>query len=164
MMLVIVSGIYGITVYATLPDQLSDNRSAMTKSQMIDVITKLDRQLQVSAQPLSHSDTEIVRLSLKEDPFRAGLLRRLSGSDRGCRNARALRELRSRLALATGPDESALDSVVQLLERKAAALMRIRSAMRIRALLEVWLFVHVPITFALIAALIVHIISVFFYW
>jgi hypothetical protein len=53
---------------------------------------------------------------------------------------------------------------VQLLERKSAALMRIRSAMRIRALLEVWLFVHVPITFALIAALIVHIISVFFYW
>jgi pSer/pThr/pTyr-binding forkhead associated (FHA) protein len=51
---------------------------------------------------------------------------------------------------------------VQLLERKAAALMRIRSAMRIRALLEVWLFVHVPITFALIAALFVHIISVFF--
>jgi hypothetical protein len=164
MMLVILSGIYGITVYATLPDQLSDNRSAMTKSQMIDVITKLDRQLQVAAQPLSHGDTEIVRLSLKEDPFRAGLFRRLSGSDRGCRNARALRELRSRLALATGPDESALDSVVQLLERKAAALMRIRSAMRIRALLEVWLFVHVPITFALIAALIVHIISVFFYW
>ena len=103
-------------------------------------------------------------MSLREDPFRAGLFRRLSGSDRGCRNARALRELRARVALATGPDESALDAVVQLLERKSAALMRIRSAMRIRALLEVWLFVHVPITFALIAALIVHIISVFFYW
>ncbi len=87
MMLVIASGIYGIAVYSTLPDELSDNRSAMTKSQMIDVITKLDRQLQVAAQPLTHSDTEIVRRSLKEDPFRAGLFRRLSGSDRGCRNA-----------------------------------------------------------------------------
>jgi len=164
MMLVILSGVYGITVYATLPDELSDNRSAMTKSQMIDVITKLDRQLQLAAQPLGHADTEVVSLSLREDPFRAGLLRRLSGSERGCRNARAVEQLRARLATATGDEEDALRAVVQLLERKAAALMRIRRAMRIRAMLEVWLFIHVPITFALIAALAVHIISVFFYW
>jgi hypothetical protein len=164
MMLVILSGIYGIVVYSTLPDELSDNRGSMTKSQMIDAVTKLDRQLQVAAQPLAVEDTEIVRLSLREDPFRAGLFRRLSGSDRACRNAKALRRLRARLATATGAEEDALQTVVQLLDRKAAALARIRSAMRIRALLEVWLFVHVPITFALIAALIVHIISVFFYW
>ena len=41
---------------------------------------------------------------------------------------------------------------------------RIRQQMRIRALLEVWLYVHVPLTFALIAALAAHIVSVFFYW
>ena len=33
-----------------------------------------------------------------------------------------------------------------------------------KALLEFWLYVHVPATFALIAALMAHIISVFFYW
>jgi hypothetical protein len=103
-------------------------------------------------------------MSLREDPFRAGVFRRLSGNERGCRNARALSELRARMAIATDSEEDALSAVVQLLERKAAALSRIRRAMRIRALLEIWLFVHVPITFALIAALIVHIISVFFYW
>ena len=43
-------------------------------------------------------------------------------------------------------------------------LSRIRQQMRIRALLEVWLYVHVPLTFALIAALAAHIVSVFFYW
>jgi hypothetical protein len=164
MMVVIVSGIYGISVYASLPDQLSDNRSSMTKAQMLDAVTKLDRQLQLAAQPLSHEDTEIVSLSLREDVFKAGLFRRLSGNERRCRNARAVRELRARIATATGPEEDALRGVVQLLERKAAALARIRKAMRIRALLEVWLYVHVPITFALIAALVVHIISVFFYW
>ena len=164
MMLVIVSGIYGITVYATLPDELSNNRSSMTKSQMLDAITKLDRQLQLAAQPLSHEDTQIVTRSLREDVFRAGLFRRLSANERNCGNGRAVRALRARLATATGPEEDALHGVVQLLERKAQALTRIRKAMRIRALLEVWLFVHVPITFALIAALVVHIISVFFYW
>jgi hypothetical protein len=51
-----------------------------------------------------------------------------------------------------------------LLERKAAALARIRHHLRIKALLEIWLYVHVPATFALIAALGAHIFSVFFYW
>ena len=51
-----------------------------------------------------------------------------------------------------------------LLERKEAALARVRQHLRIKGLLEVWLYVHVPATFALIAALIAHIVSVFFYW
>ena len=45
-----------------------------------------------------------------------------------------------------------------------AALARIRQHLRLKALLEIWLYIHVPLTFALIAALFVHIFSVFFYW
>jgi hypothetical protein len=44
------------------------------------------------------------------------------------------------------------------------ALARLRQHLRIRGLLEIWLYAHVPLTFALIAALSAHIISVFFYW
>jgi hypothetical protein len=36
--------------------------------------------------------------------------------------------------------------------------------MRLKALLEIWLYVHVPATFALLAALAAHIVSVFYYW
>jgi hypothetical protein len=36
--------------------------------------------------------------------------------------------------------------------------------MRITAMLEVWLFIHIPATFALLAALTAHIVSVFVYW
>ncbi|HEX8216830.1 MAG TPA: hypothetical protein VF577_05130 [Allosphingosinicella sp.] len=164
MMLVILSGIYGIAVYATLPDALSDNRAEMTRPQMIDAVDKIDRQLQLAAQPLSVEDTEIVRLSLSEDPFRGGLIRRLSGHYPRCRNSRALRAMRARLAGASPEEDAALTSVVQLLERKGTALGRIRRHLRIKALLEVWLFVHVPLTFATIAALAAHIVSVFFYW
>ena len=162
MMIVILSGIYGIVVYSTLPEALSDNRSEMTRSQMIDTIAKLDRQIDIAAQLLE--DTETVRSSLREDPFRAGIFARLSGSDRNCLNARALTEMRSRLATATGEQEDAIRSVVQLLERKAAALARVRRQLKIKSRLEVWLYIHVPTTFALIAALFVHILSVFFYW
>ncbi|HYJ28837.1 MAG TPA: hypothetical protein VEW25_00670 [Allosphingosinicella sp.] len=158
MMLVIVSGLYGIAVYATLPDALSSNSAETTRPQMIDAVVKLDQQLQIAAQPLSSDDAAIVRLSLEEDPFRAGLVRRLAGNHSNCRNARALKLMR---ATEAGADAA---RVVDLLESKSVALARIRRHLRIRALLEVWLYVHVPLTFATIAALAAHIVSVFFYW
>ncbi|HEX8655293.1 MAG TPA: hypothetical protein VF693_08745 [Allosphingosinicella sp.] len=158
MMLVILSGVYGISVYATLPDELSDNRAEMTRPQMIDAVVKVDQQLRAAAQPLDEDEATIVRLSLAEDPFRGGLVRRLTGNHSNCRNAAALRAMRARSAT---PDTA---RIVDLLERKAAALGRIRRHVRIRALLEVWLYVHVPLTFATIAALIAHVVSVFLYW
>jgi hypothetical protein len=164
MIMVVLSGLYGITVYATLPPELGGSRSDMTRPQMIDAVMKLDRQLRTAAQPLGHDDTGIVQLSLGDDAFGGGLYRRLSGRYPRCRTVLALAGMRRRLAVATGEQAEALDSVVGLLERKAAALARIRQHLRIKALLEVWLYVHVPLTFALIAALAAHVVSVFFYW
>src|SRR3569833_1319907 len=130
MMLVILSGLYGVIVYHALPARLSTSRSEMTRPQMIDAIQKLDRQLQLAAQPLGHEDTAIVSLSLKQNVFGAGLFRRLSGSYPRCRTAFALAEMRRRLAGATREQADALETVVGLLERKSAALDRLRKHLR----------------------------------
>jgi hypothetical protein len=164
MMLVILSGIYGILVYAALPQGLSDARSEMTGPQMIDAVTSLDKQIKGAAQPLSDADSEVVLGSLGEDAFGGGVWRRLSGSYPRCGNRRALQIMRGRLAEASGKQATAIEQVVTLLERKAAALQRVRGYVQRRALLEIWLFVHIPLTFALIAALLAHVVSVFFYW
>lgn len=164
MMLVILSGVYGISVYALLPQGLSDSRSEMTGPQMIEAVNSLDKQIQISAQPLSDEDSAVVVGSLGEDPFGGGVWRRLSGAYPRCGNADALAIIRVRHDDAAGKEEQALEQVLQLLEKKAAALQRLRGYIRRRALLEVWLFIHIPLTFVLIAALIAHIISVFFYW
>jgi hypothetical protein len=163
MMLVIVSGIYGISVYAVLPQGLSDSRSEMTGPQMIEAVRNLDKQIRISAQPLSDQDSEVVVGSLGEDPFGGGAWRRLTGSNPRCRNLAALRYMRERQQEG-GRTAAAVEQVVGLLEKKAAALQRLRGYIQRRALLEVWLFVHIPLTFVLIVALIAHIISVFFYW
>lgn len=161
MMLVILSGLWGVAAYATLPEALSNSRSEMTRPQMIDAVAAIDRQLRAAAQPLGEADAEAVLRALADDPFRAGPFRRLSASPRGCRTDATLVKLRAR---ATGAEAEALQPVVALLERKSSALARIRHYLRLRALLEIWLYVHVPLTFALIAALAAHIFSVFFYW
>ena len=160
MMLVILSGLYGVIVYATLPAALSNNRDEMTQMQMLEAIRAFDRQLHSAAQPLTPEDTAPVLAALDEDPFAGGIGARLSGRYPNCATAAALRTL----SLSNGSDREAREKVVGLLKQKEAALTRLRRHLKIRALLEIWLYVHVPLTFALIAALSAHIISVFFYW
>lgn len=164
MMLTIVSGIYGIWVYATLPKRLSDSSVEFTRLQMLEAAEKLDRQLQLAAQPLAVEETRIVQWSLDDDSCRGGLIARLSGHYPRCQTALARIALSDRIEAAPDNQKQAINAAVKLLERKEAVLSRIRQQMRIRALLEVWLYLHVPLTFALIAALAAHIISVFFYW
>jgi hypothetical protein len=48
--------------------------------------------------------------------------------------------------------------------RKQELVARARRAVALKARLDVWLYVHVPLSIALIAALVAHIVSVFFYW
>ena len=160
MLAVIASGLYGVSVYALLPAELSNSRAGMTRPQMVGALLTLDRQLEAAAQPLGGQEAEAVRRAIGDDPLRAGLFSRLTGFHPGCRTVRALRRIHRSAAAEEG---EALEKVASLLQRKAAVLAQIRRHLRIKALLEVWLYVHVPLTFALIAALAAHIVSVFFY-
>lgn len=159
MMLVILSGMFGIWAYASLPRALSDNREQMTQGQMIEALRALDRQLNDAAQPLDRARSDMVIAALTQDHFAGGLARRLSGHYPNCATQAAV----SALSMA-GEEDAALNRVEKLLVRRKAMLDRLRRQMRIKAMLEVWLYVHVPATMALLAALTAHIISVFYYW
>ena len=73
----------------------------------------------------------------------------------GLREARAFQPRRA---------DDPLDRVDALLTRKQGMLDRLRRHLKLKSWLQAWLYVHVPMTFALIAALSAHIVSVFFYW
>ncbi len=161
MLVVIGSGVFGIVVYSTLPTALSANREEMTESQMVEGIAAVDRQLHDAAQPLSMTYSDLVLAALNEDPFRQGLWRRLSGKYRGGATELAIAACESAGPI---PADPAIARVEALLRRRKAQLDRMRRHLRLKALLEVWLYVHVPVTIALLAALTAHVISVFYYW
>jgi hypothetical protein len=164
MMFVIISGIFGVIGYSTLPQAMSNNRAEMTEKQMLESLRSIDRQLHDAAQPLTQTQAELVRQSLDQDPFGGGILRRLSGVYPNCATRYAQSEIRRETAYKPNIDNDPVEKVDVLLTRKEAMLARVRRHLRLKALLEIWLYVHVPVTFALIAALIAHIVSVFFYW
>ena len=163
MMLVILSGLFGIVAYARIPQAMSLNRAETTQAQMLDTLRGLDRQIHETAQPLGAAHAAIVRQSLENCDVAGSLKSRLSGLHPRCGNRAALRELRDELRK-NPPDKDMLAQLVFLLERKEATLAQARRHIRYKTLLEIWLYVHVPATFALIAALAAHIVSVFFYW
>jgi hypothetical protein len=159
MMLVILSGVYGIVVYATLPQALSHNRRELTQAQMVESLAAIDRQLEQAAQPLGRDDADLVIAALEQDPFAPGVVPRLTGRYRRCRTERALDTFAG-----DGIIDPAHDRVVTLLRKRDAQLEQIRRHMRLKAMLEVWLYIHVPMTVALLAALTAHVVSVFYYW
>jgi hypothetical protein len=161
MMLVVLSGLSGVVVYSVLPAQLSANGSDMTQAQMIEGLRALDRQLLDAAQPLETRLSQAVLAAVGETPLKLGLRGRLAGGPRRSLNQAALDAI-GRYSRTAG--NNAPERVEKLLERRRSALDRIYRHMRLRALLEVWLFVHVPATIALLAALVAHIVSVFYYW
>jgi hypothetical protein len=168
MMFVIISGIYGIYFYATLPDNLSNNRAdgdgAVTERMMIEQLRSLDRQLHDAAQPLDPAQAGLVQASLEQDPFAGNFFQRIGNSYSGCETRAAMAELRRMRAYQPRMGDDPLDKVDGLLQRKESTLARLRKHLQIKAMLQVWLYVHVPMTFALLAALSAHIFSVFFYW
>lgn len=164
MLLVIASGIFGISVYATVPQAMSNNRDQMSEAQMLNALSAVDRQLHDAAQPLESEQAAWVQSSLTDNPFGDSVFARLSGRASHCATMRAETALRSVAETQADIARAPLDKVIALLGRKLAMLSRVRKHLRYKALLEIWLYVHIPLTFALIAALIAHIVSVFFYW
>jgi len=157
MLLVIASGIYGIIAYSTLPVAMSRERDQQTRPELIEGLRAIDRQLIEAAQPLGTAQAEAVLAATAQSPFDASLRERLAAHPRHCATRAALDAL-------AGVTSDAAERVRGLLSRRLALLARIRAQMRMRALLEVWLHIHVPMTVALLAALTAHIVSVFYYW
>jgi hypothetical protein len=164
MMIVILSGAYGICAYTILPKQLSANRGDMTQVEMLDNLRSIDRQLHDATQPLSAELANIIGASLNDDPFAGSVLARLKNHYPSCPTHSAFETVgaASRNKAAGNVDDIA--RAAQLLSRKVTALANIRRHLQLKAQLEIWLYFHVPLTFALIAALIAHVVSVFFYW
>jgi len=164
MMLVIASGALGIWAYATLPQRLHGNRGETTRKQMLEALESLDKQLHELALPLDRAGAQTVRLSLEETELGGGFWRRLTGSYGDCANTRALQRLKALPAPAEPRQAEALAKIATVMEQKRDVLGLARRQMQITAVLEGWLFVHIPATFALLAALTAHIVSVFTYW
>jgi hypothetical protein len=158
MCVVIFSGIFGVFAYARYPRLMTQNRESQTMAQMQAQVTAIDAELRRRVMPLDDRMTRIIRDSIDGTPIGGSRWRQMSGHYPDCGTARAIAELRTR------PDgnEETWRLLRAKLDEKGALVARLRRDVRYKALMDIWLYLHVPLTFALLAALTAHIIAIFY--
>lgn len=180
MALVVASGIVGVVAYVRLPAEMSRNRQSLTHEQMLAEIADLDQRALRLASSLPPAFRDAVVSNRDRTRVGGGALALLAGADRsqvvlpggGGAHVTAnpdqsalLDWLGAELARSTvGERTRALSELLSLTSARRVALRRLRRDAQVRAWLDAWLYVHVPLTTALLAALIAHVVSVFLYW
>ena len=164
MCLVIASGAFGVFCYSRYPRLMTDNRHGTTMPQMLGRIAALNDALRTGVMTLDDATARLVTGATESTILGGSWRQQLSGRYPSCATALALVEL-DRAAAGADPDRQvALRQVRVLLDEKAQLLARARRDIRYKGMMDIWLYFHVPVSFALLAALLAHVVSVFFYW
>lgn len=131
---------------------------------MFSEIAELDHEcIEVGAQ-LTDEIRDVVLYASEKTSIGGSVWRQLIGTDPEYATQNALNKLRD-IARKLPPSQAeAGRQLLTLLGRKSELVQRARTDVQYKAMMDIWLYVHVPLTFALMFALITHIISVFFYW
>lgn len=164
MCVVIASGVFGVLCYARYPRLMTENRGNMTMQQMLGRIASLNEELRAGALPLDDATTDLVERAVETTMIGGSVMRQLSGNYAGCTTAAAIAAMDASTAEVPPELQEARRQVRVFLGEKAALLTRIRRDVRIKAMMDIWLYFHVPVTFALLAALLAHVVSIFFLW
>lgn len=186
MCVVVASGIFGVLVYVRYPQFLSSNRGSQTKAQLIADLADLDARCLRVAAGMPAEFGEALRANRDRTLIGGSALALLAGRDRSVillpTVAGAAGPLRYEQV--ANPDQGALldwlgqrlaasgdgglsrqlQELLSLIGARRTLLARLRRDAQLKAWLEVWLYVHVPLSFGLLAALLAHVLSVFIYW
>jgi len=164
MLLVVASGFYGVFVYLRVPQAMTTNLGEDTVQSILLRVADLDRDMREKALSLPDELFALIDRTVSQTRLGGSLARLVTGRDPSCPTAQAVErwpELAKRL---TGEAARLDKEVYALLLQKNELLGRIRRDLRHQAILDLWLYVHVPLAFALLAALVAHVVSVFIYW
>ncbi|HQW82739.1 MAG TPA: hypothetical protein PLQ74_12850 [Pseudomonadota bacterium] len=188
MLLVIASGLFGLFTYLRYPALMTRNRDNTTRQAMLDEIVELDQQalsLADAVDPKIHGAVlrSNERIRIGGSAWR--LLRPREDTDSAIDQVRAYLEQRDAEQRSDGntrdmptmfamvdflsshaadSKNEALRKLMDVLARKKTVTTRLSRDLQLQALMEIWLYLHVPLSFALLGALTAHIVSVFFYW
>ena len=177
MMLVVVSGFVGVWAYLHFPDVLTANTGGKTRADLYREVAEIDNQLLRHAEHLGRELETAVASAIERTVAGGGLMSQLRAVDHSMvalpgqgivsnRDQQPILELVVDALSQTSHRERAshLREASNLFGARRHLLRRIRRDIQIQGLLRFWLYFHVPLAFACVAALVVHVISVFVYW
>ncbi|MGH8121573.1 MAG: hypothetical protein ACREPT_02245 [Rudaea sp.] len=192
MLAVIFSGFFGVYTYLRYPALMTRNRDSATRDAMLEEIVDIDQNALALADGIDPKVHAIVLRSIERTRLGGGVwsqLRARDGSDSALTSLQHAMEERRKHSPASNRSSmstrsmptlffmvdflardvsdkqaEALRKLIDMITRKKGLATKVARDMQYQAIMEVWLYIHVPLSFALLAALIAHIVSSFFYW
>jgi hypothetical protein len=182
LLLVVVSGCWGVYAYARYPGLIIRQRGNVSRSDLIDEIHQLDGRALKVAMMLPADVHDLVADTIHRTQVGGTIWAMLRGYDEstmllpapsgaGARivsnhSQRALIEvLAGRLAAQTDSTEiGKMHTLLDIVARKATLVGKLQRDVQLQGLIQFWLYLHLPLCFALLVALVAHVIAVFFYW
>ena len=132
--------------------------SSRLDKRFIDSDDEIERELSMS---LDDFTVDLMTKAIEETVIGKSFIIKLKGVDPDCHTSLARKHLREKKF---SGNNKIREQLLSKLTRKEKILDQLRNDLKMRSLLQIWLYIHVPFTFAALAALIIHIFSVFYYW
>ena len=177
MLIVCLSGIYGVWAYQHYPALIDRNNLSQTRGALIDQLHHLDQDITGSLTRHDPGVASIVQGAIERTTLPNRWLDTLRGIDHSevLLPGKGLVSNTNMTALidylieqieqgAQGDTALNLQSLVGALGERASLISRIKEDLRLVTLTRIWLTIHIPIAFAAVAAVIIHVIAVFLYW
>lgn len=177
MLIVCFSGIYGVWAYQHYPALIDRNNLSQTRGALIDQLLALDQEIAASLTRHEPHIASMVQGSLERTALADRWLDILRGNDRSevLLPGKGLVPNKDMTALidylieqieqgAQGDTALNLQSLITSLSERATLISRIKEDLRLVTLTRIWLIVHIPLAFAAVVAVIIHVIAVFLYW
>ena len=177
MLIVCFSGIYGVWAYQHYPALIDRNNLSQTRGALIDQLLALDQEIAASLTRHEPHIASMVQGALERTTLADRWLDILRGEDRSevLLPGKGLVPNENMTTLvdylieqieqgAQGDTALNLQSLITSLGERATLISRIKEDLRLVTLTRIWLIVHIPLAFAAVVAVIIHVIAVFLYW
>jgi hypothetical protein len=164
MLAVIFSGFYGIYSYVRFPSMITGNMADDSFDSIMLKISTLDSEARKIAMRLPDNLVQAVQAAAQGTIIGGGVWNQVTGRQRNCPTTAALNIIQKGGADLKGDAAKHNHELYSVMLQRKRLVDRARSDISYRARMSIWLFFHVPLSIALLAALAAHIISVFFYW
>ena len=193
MVLVVTSGLIGAVSYSTYPALITTNQAQSNSDAWIDEVTELNEQALKLSDRISPEVHRVVERSARRMNIGGGLFRQVFGVKSNQKKAvdmitRSLMAVQSKPASVNpvskfdpdaqstvvfmasqlaGAEENKAEQLRKLLDilgQRRSLVEKTNKDITYRARMRLWLWIHVPATVGLLAALIAHVVAVFLYW
>lgn len=156
LLLVVITGIWGVFLYRRLPADITSNRGGASLKALKDEAERIDDQIDA----IIKGDVLLAPMSqaLRTEKPELRIFRSIPYLEFDRYKAQSLL-----IEIPSDKMDVAL-KLIGLIDKEYETFYRLARESRVLAQLKFWLYIHVPVSVGLAGALTIHIISVFCYW